>query len=196
LRPVLHACEWRSFAFPPDRRLILFGAQAVDDPRKGIGLLRRALELLRDQGSHDDVDLVIFGSSRPEEPPDFAFETHYTGYVHDDATLASLYAACDVLVLPSKFDAFGQIVTESMVCGTPVVGFDATGPQDTIEHGHTGYLAEPYDTDDLAEGIGRVLDASELRTTLGEQARMRAVEQYDIETVAHQYHALYEDILA
>ena len=59
--------------------------------------------------------------------------------------------------------------------GHTVVGFDATEPQDTTEHGQTGYLAEPYDTDDLAEGIDRVLDASELRTTFAEQARARAV---------------------
>jgi glycosyltransferase involved in cell wall biosynthesis len=195
-RPIDAEIGRKSFDLPADKHLILFGAQEVEASWKGFGLLRRALALLNNKEGYDDVNLVVFGSSRPADPPDFAFETHYTGYVHDDATLASLYAACDVMVVPSKIEAFGQTVTESMACGTPVVGFDATGPRDTIEHGVTGYLAEPYDADDLAEGIGWVLDDPELRSMMGKQARARAVEQYDIETVALQYHALYENILA
>jgi glycosyltransferase involved in cell wall biosynthesis len=185
----------RLFGLPKQKRLILFGAQATDDPRKGFGLLRHALERLEDRGRYDDVALVVFGASEPEDPPDLGFEQHYTGYVNDDQSLSLLYGAADVMVVPSKYEGFGQTVTEAMACGTPVVAFDVSGPRDTVDHEETGYLATPYDTDDLADGIAWLLDDPEAREALGVRAREKTVKVYHLEAVAKRYRALYETVV-
>jgi glycosyltransferase involved in cell wall biosynthesis len=181
------------FDLPEDARLVLFGAvDPMGDGRKGADLLRAALSELP---ALDDVELVVFGASEPDEPPDWGFPAHYTGFLDDDQSLAVLYAAADVMVVPSRYEGFGQTVFEALACGTPVAAFDATGPRDQITHRETGWLAEPYDPSELAAGIEWLLDDAERRTAVGERARETAVERYDRRDVARKYLALYSEAI-
>lgn len=184
------------FDFPTDAKIVLFGSiSPTSDPRKGFTYLRDALRSLSETASDDDVQVVVFGASEPENPPDLGFDARYVGYLNDDQSLALLYSAADVMVVPSEYEGFGQTVTESMACGTPVVAFDATGPRDTVVHEETGYLAEPYDPADLAAGIRWVLEDEERRADLSANARERAIREYDLETVAREYQNLYQTLL-
>lgn len=56
--------------------------------------------------------------------------------------LAIWYASADVFVFPSKSDTFGNVMLESMSCGTPVAAYPVTGPIDIIEPGITGCTRE------------------------------------------------------
>lgn len=183
------------FGVDADRDVILFGSVGpTSNPRKGFDSLHSAVRSLAADRDGDDVEVVVFGADEPDNPPDFGFDTRYVGYLNDAESLALLYAAADVMIVPSKYEGFGQTVTEALSCGTPVVAFDATGPSDTVDHRETGYLAEPYDSADLATGIDWVLREGRSEG-LGETARERAVERYALETVAEQYRSLYEELL-
>ena len=59
---------------------------------------------------------------------------------------------------PSRIEAFGKTLIEAMACGTPAVCFDSTGLKDIVGHKRTGYKANPFRAEDLAEGIKRVLN--------------------------------------
>jgi glycosyltransferase involved in cell wall biosynthesis len=67
--------------------------------------------------------------------------------------LAIWYASADVFVFPSKSDTFGNVMLESMACGTPVAAYPVTGPIDIIEPGITGCTKE-----NLHEAIEIVLN--------------------------------------
>lgn len=184
------------FQLPKDKKLILFGAiNATSDRRKGYDLLIEALSDCIFQRTLDDVELVVFGSPEPEDPLGLGIKTHYTGYLDDDESLSLLYAASDVMVVPSRYESFGQTITESLACGTPVVAFNASGPSDLITHKETGYLAQAYDTEELAEGIRWILEDPERLTRLGNTARKEAVEHFEIGHVTDSYVELYEDLL-
>jgi glycosyltransferase involved in cell wall biosynthesis len=177
---------------PEDKRLVLFGAvDPMGDYRKGADLLQEALQSL--SGELEDVELVVFGATEPADPPDFGFPTHYVGYLHDDPSLVLLYSAADVMVVPSRYEGFGQTVSESLACGTPVVAFDATGPSDIVDHKETGWLAEAYEAEELAVGTEWVLETAD-REAVGDVARARAVSSYLQSTVAKTYAELYDDI--
>ncbi|MCK9801669.1 glycosyltransferase [Pseudomonas sp. MAFF 302030] len=108
---------------PCDSKLVLFGAMnATSDPRKGFEELSQALN-----GLPDDIELVVFGSGRPLAGGSFKQRSHFLGRLHDDVALRLLYSAVDVMVVPSKQEAFGQTASESMACGTPVVAYATTG---------------------------------------------------------------------
>jgi len=185
------------FDLPDDARLVLFGAvDPMGDYRKGADLLRATLAELSGDPNLDDVELVVFGASEPSDPPDWGFPTHYTGFLHDDQSLAMLYSAADVMVVPSRYEGFGQTVFEALACGTPVVAFDATGPKDQITHRETGWLAEPYDSERLAAGIEWMLNGAERRGAVGERARETVVERYDRRDVARAYLGLYREVTA
>lgn len=177
---------------PLDKKLILFGAiNATGDARKGFTELSQALEKIR----HEDIELMVFGSSAPENPPHFKFRSRYFGQLHDDIALRLLYSAADVMVVPSLQETFGQTAVEAMACGTPVVAFGHTGLLDIVDHKINGYLAKPFDTSDLAKGIEWVL-ANENYGQLCSAGREKAVATFDSHVVAKQVIGLYEEILS
>jgi len=181
---------------PDKSQLILFGADGgTANVRKGAKHLREALQLLSGQGWSGNTRLVVFGESALSGTPDWGFQVYYTGRLHDDLTLALVYSAADVMVVPSTQEAFGQTASEALACGTPVVAFDATGPRDIVAHRMNGYLARPFDAQDLANGIAWVLQDDERRKALSVNARCKAVAEYSLEVQARRYAALYEDVL-
>jgi len=169
---------------------ILFGAiSATSDPRKGYDLLTKSLN---DLNNPEDYCCIVFGDDNPDLG-DLNLEIQSYGYLSEES-LISLYGDCDVMVVPSRYESFGQTVIEALACGTPVVAFDATGPKDIIKSKKTGYLAEPYDTTDLCAGIKWVTRNTERCEKLGRAAREDAVTRFAIETIAQQYVELYESI--
>lgn len=176
---------------PSDAKLVLFGAiRGTQSPHKGWDLLERALGKVA--ARMPDVQAVIFGQSEPEVPLGLNLKIHWLGHLHDDATLALLYSAADVLVVPSRQEAFGQTGSEAQACGCPVVAFDCTGLKDVVDHQHTGFLAKPFCSDDLAHGIEWVLADPERHQVLSAQARERAVTLWSYDVVAPQYRNVYE----
>jgi glycosyltransferase involved in cell wall biosynthesis len=176
---------------PQDRPLILFGASdATSDRRKGFHLLAEALQYLR--GLDWDVlpEIVIFGASHGTL--DCGFPVHYLGVLQDDLTLALAYSAADVFVAPSIQDNLPNTVLEAIACGTPAVAFAIGGMPDLIESGKTGYLAQPFDTADLAKGIRWVLTTDQ---PLGPQARQRAEQRFGLTRQADAYRDLWTSLL-
>lgn len=176
---------------PDNKKIILFGAiSATSDINKGFQLLVEALQLIESE----NIELVVFGSSQPKIKPPFKQKTHYIGHMHDDVSLRILYSAADVMVVPSLQEAFGQTASESMACGTPVVAFATSGLLDIVDHKINGYLAKPYETNDLASGIEWVLLNREYEK-LCLNAREKVVMSFSHDVVVKQYIELYKKII-
>lgn len=181
---------------PQDKYLVLFGAmRANSDLNKGWQFLQPTLHRLKQFGWEDKLEVVIFGISTPEIPIDMGFPCHYLGQLHDDLTLAVMYAASDVTLVPSKQESFGQTASESLACGTPVVAFGVTGLLDIVNHQQDGYLATPFDYVDLANGIDWVLADSDRHQTLRVAARKKAKQEFDQLLQAKRYQELFHKVL-
>jgi glycosyltransferase involved in cell wall biosynthesis len=98
------------------------------------------------------------------------------------------------MMVPSTQEAFGQTASESLACGTPVVAFNATGLKDIVEHQKNGYLAQPFDSQELAQGIIWVLENQERHQKLCEYARAKAEQEFTLEMQARRYESLYDEI--
>lgn len=184
-----------SLNLPQNKQLVLFGAmQGTDDRWKGFPLLVPALQSLSKSGWQDKIELLVFGSSQPENAIDVGFKTHYLGRLEDES-LAKVYAAADVMVVPSRYEAFGQTASEALACGTPVVAFDVTGLKDIVDPQQNGYLAKPYETEDLARGIAWVLEDPDRHQKLCRSARLKVEEKFTLQVQARAYKNLYEEIL-
>ena len=185
-----------AYNLPQDKYLILFSAfSATSDKRKGNQFLVLALEKMSQAGWGSKTELVIIGASKPESPPDMEMKVHYMGHMHDEISQVLLYSAADVVVAPSMQENLSNTVMESLACGTPVVAFNIGGMPDMINHRINGYLATPFESDDLADGIMWVLESKERHDTLSKQARETVEKRYALKTVANQYLSLYRDIL-
>jgi glycosyltransferase involved in cell wall biosynthesis len=139
--------------------------------------------------------LVIIGASAPETPPELGMRVHYVGNLHDEISQVLLYSAVDVTVAPSMQENLSNVVVESLACGTPIVAFDIGGMPDMINHQQSGYLATPFEPEDLAAGVMWVLEDKVRHDMLARHARQMAVEKYALESVSRQYLALYQSIL-
>ncbi|MER3434311.1 MAG: glycosyl transferase [Leptolyngbya sp. ERB_1_1] len=179
-----------------DKKLVLFGAALLEDSRKGFALLEQALMRLGTTEHSDEIELVMFGSAKPSyRSLEQKFKVHYLGRFNDDVSLALVYAAVDVFVAPSLQDNLPNTVLEALSCGTPCVGFEIGGMPDLIEHQQNGYLAQPFDVDDLAQGIVWVLQNSERHQKLCDRARQKAEQDFTLERQADQYTALFKELL-
>jgi glycosyltransferase involved in cell wall biosynthesis len=179
---------------PPDRPIVLFGAvNPLADPNKGWHLLQPALKIAGT--SRPDMLTVVFGADAPSILPDLGMPAVFLGRLRDDASLAAAYSAADVFVAPSVQESFCQTVSESMACGTPVAAFGATGVLDLVEHQGCGYLARPYEVEDLARGITWVMEDEKRHAGLSVRARQKAVSAFGLETVAKRYLDLYQELL-
>ncbi|MEH2123567.1 glycosyltransferase family 4 protein [Nostoc sp.] len=195
-RPINQHFAREALNLPQDKKLILFGAiEATSDRNKGFHLLQPALQELSKSGWKDDLEVVIFGASQPENPPDLGFKTHYLGHLHDAISLAIVYSAADVMLVPSLQESFGQTASESFACGTPVVAFNATGLKDIVDHQQNGYLAKPYEVEDFAKGITWVLENEQRLQKLSFYARDKAEQEFTLELQARRYSALFQEIL-
>lgn len=181
---------------PQDKQIVLFGcASGTGDRWKGFNLLVSALQSLSKSGWSDRIELLVFGSSEPSNPIELGFKAHYLGKFADDISLAIVYAAADVFVAPSIYDNLPNTVMEAAACGIPSVGFKIGGMPDLIDHCSNGYLAKPYETEDLARGIAWVLEDSERHQKLCRNAREKVEAKFTLEVQAREYQKLYEEVL-
>jgi glycosyltransferase involved in cell wall biosynthesis len=175
---------------PQDVHLLLFGAGGgTADPRKGFDLLSAALDRLR--GEIPGLELAVFGQGEPKQPLDVGFPVHYMGRLEDPLSLRVLYSAADAMVIPSRQDNLPNTGLEAHACGTPVIAFKVGGLPDIVDHLKTGYLAAPFDIEDLARGVQWVLAESDRANTLSEAARQRALNLWAPEVIGNHYYQLY-----
>jgi glycosyltransferase involved in cell wall biosynthesis len=97
--------------------------------------------------------------------------------------LAELFAATDVVVIPSVWENFANVCLESMSAARAVIASDAGGMAEMLDFGNAGRLVSPCDPDKLASAIIELLASPELRLQLGTQARARLLDQYNINRI-------------
>ena len=176
---------------PLNRKIVLAGAQSLEDFYKGFDKYLQSLNYLDNEQNH----LLFFGRLDQSVLEKTGFGYTSLSFLHDTISLRLAYSAADVFVAPSLMDAFGKTLAESLACGTSVVCFNATGPRDIVDHKVNGYKAKPFDTRDFAAGINWVLSDENRLKELCVNAREKAVACFDIETIARQYAELYREVL-
>jgi glycogen synthase len=120
--------------------------------------------------------------------------------------LRQLYSHAAVFCCPSVYEPFGIINLEAMACGTPVVATAVGGIPEVVVDGRTGVLVplelsgpmQPADPDrfahDLADAVNTLLAQPELRASMGEAGRRRAVESFGWEAIARRTIDLYASL--
>lgn len=174
---------------PPDRPIVLAGAQRLDDPYKGFSVLIKALRSLPRPPL-----LLLFGHLAPSSIRTITHDFVHLGFLRDAVLLRLAYSAADAFAAPSLIDAFGKTLAEAMACGTPSVCFDAAGPRDIVDHLINGYRATCGDAQDFAQGIAWVLSHPE-PDFLARKARDKVEREFDSLVVARKYEQFYRDVL-
>ena len=191
-RPISRTAAREIFGLPPDEPTVLFSSVETKAHRKGGTFLMEALNRLRSVEKRFRLFVVGHGArewERKVSVPVTAVET-----VKDDHLLAAMYSAADVFVHPALADNLPNGVLESLACGTPVVAFDVGGVSEAVRPMQTGYLARYKDIDDLAKGIGRILNDSGLRAYMSAACRTVAESEYNMHLQTDRFERLYSSL--
>lgn len=183
------------FQLPEDKFLLLFGAANINDSRKGLKFLVRAIRILQEKFPQftEAIHLVIFGKNTETTGDLFSVPATHLPYLDSHTEIAQLYSAADAFILPSLQDNLPNTVMESLSCGTPVVAFSIGGLPEMIRHKQTGYLAQAQSAKDLAEGIFFLLTATNY-AEIRQNARQFVEKFYSEKAVAQQYIEIYKKI--
>jgi glycosyltransferase involved in cell wall biosynthesis len=196
-RPIDQGIARDILSLPRDKKLLMFGGiHAASDSNKGFHYLAEALRKLSVQGWGEKAEVLVFGSPEPDNAPDLGMKCHYLGHVHDDVTAALLYCSADIFVAPSTQENLPNTVMEAAACGTPSVAFEIGGLPDLVEHGRTGLLARPFETNDLAKEVAFLLENSEKCREMGYAARNKVVSEFALEGISRRHAELYQGIIA
>ena len=177
-----------------DKRVLMFGAESLKDPRKGGDILLTALQSLP-ESLKDETVLLTIGDSAETISESVGMQTLNLGYVSSDRLKSVAYSAADLFLFPTRADNLPLVLQESMACGTPMVSFKIGGVPDLVRPGITGYLATPEDAKNFCNGIVQLLEDQDLRDRMSQQCRAIALEEYPLELQAKRYIELYRQIL-
>lgn len=157
----------------------VFLGSAHNMPLKGMDLALRALAVLRREGR--DVRLLLAGAQPDriwlERAAPVRDRVRFLGLVED---MAPLFAAADVLVHPTRWDACSLSTIEAGAAGLPVITTVHNGAAELIRDGVSGFvLPDPEDVPALANAMRRLLSPP-LRARMG-QAALAASASHDVQ---------------
>jgi len=166
---------------------------AHDFQLKGLPNLLRAHRALIQQGY--PLRLVVCGGRRLREPfPKMNFDesVEMVGPVEDTVPF---YAAADIFVHPTYYDACSLVVLEAMACGLPVITTTWNGAGELISNGREGFLiSDPNDTDLLVQHLLTLVEPHH-RNAMGLEA-CRLMKSHSVDHNFQQFWNIYEQFLA
>ena len=181
------------FGLPADAELIVGISRLV--PRKGFDTAIRAIALL--QKSRPNLRLAIAGGGRDAErlkglAASLGAPVTFLGRVSNE-DLPRLYACADVYTMLCRNrwggleqEGFGIVFLEAAACGVPQVAGDSGGAAEAVDDGVTGLVVRrPDDPRDVAAAFEHLLDDDELRARMGLAGRVRAIESFSYDVLAH-----------
>ena len=166
--------------------VVIFGLMGRFDPQKGQLLLLEAMQQAKNESFH----AVLLGEPTHNEAKEY-YQT-MLDILQSDALKdrvhirpfmknpIAFYAAIDWFVMATKAESIGMVTMESLACGTPVLGSNAGGTPEVLEHAKGGILFETLNSKSLAKKIDLICDEHITRdpNTLREMT-----QQYDHKTV-------------
>jgi GalNAc-alpha-(1->4)-GalNAc-alpha-(1->3)-diNAcBac-PP-undecaprenol alpha-1,4-N-acetyl-D-galactosaminyltransferase len=179
----------------PDRPYMVAMGRLVD--QKGFDLLLQAFAKIA--GKHPDVDLKILGEGENRK----ALESQRAELGLDDRVLMPgriddpfpVLRAASLFVLSSRTEGFGNVLTEAMVCGLPVLSTDCpSGPTEIIRDGEDGIIVPSEDVEALASAMDRLMSDENERRRLGAAAE-KAVLRFSLDAHLDRWEKLIGKVL-
>jgi glycosyltransferase involved in cell wall biosynthesis len=116
----------------------------------------------------------------------------FTGFRSD---VEQLMAAADIYTMPTFEEPCAVVFLEAMAMAKPIIAVASGGTVQEVDHGGSGLLSEPWNVDELASNLRRLLLDADLRRRMGANARQRVVEMFNPSRMARDVEAVYDQVL-
>jgi glycosyltransferase involved in cell wall biosynthesis len=176
---------------PVNSKVIMFGAQNILSEYKGLTHLLSAMGIINKYLLPGiKFILLTFGKEDAKLPGLINFPWISLGKTENPELL---YQAADVFVAPTLQDTGPMTVCESLMCGTPVVGYPMGMIPDLIKDEETGYIVETGNIGLLAQKIARILNLQDTEyLDLSSRCRNKALEKCSINAQLESFSKLFD----
>lgn len=99
------------------------------------------------------------------------------------ADMRALYAASDLVVLPSWREGLSRALIEAAAMERPIITTDVPGCRDVVDHGRSGLLVSLHDARSIELAIRLLLDNPDLARRFGQEARRKVVAEFQVSLV-------------
>lgn len=168
----------------PDGDALVGNVAALADHKGQRYLIEAVPEVL---AAHPDTTFAIVGEGELQgdltgraRDLGVADRIRFTGFRTD---VPSLLKALDLFVMPSHMEGLGTSVLDAMAAGLAVVGTQAGGMPEAIDHQRTGLVCPVRDAGALAAAIGRLLGDADLRARMGQAGLERVQAEFSKEAM-------------
>ena len=147
---------------------------------KGLDSLLSGIALLKSAYDNNQVKVLVVGKGNTKKYKALAQKLGigeqliFSGVRND---IEKIYPAGDILVMLSKFDTFGMVVTEAMAASLPVIISETVGAKDLVIQGENGFVVDREDIDMISSKINFMLN-KEKRLEMGKKAHQYRSQQY------------------
>jgi len=185
--------DWTFVGFPANAEVILFVGRL--HPQKGLELLQTSLDQIAPRGSNRRVVLVGDGPLRKSLTRWAAASddrVRLTGWRGD---VDRFLAACNVLVLPSRYEGMPNVVMEAMASGRPVVVSRVEGANELLSHAPEMQIFPIGDSAAMTDRLRMILGDRDLQVELGRQNRERVKRDFSVSAMIDAYRSHYRRVL-
>jgi glycosyltransferase involved in cell wall biosynthesis len=116
----------------------------------------------------------------------------FAGYIADTR---QVYAAADILLMPSRFEGLPMTLLEAMAMNLPVVASKLDGIAEVIEEGREGYLVDSADVSGFVERCAALLENPAKSSELAANARAKTEAHFSVERMTSAVEAIYDRFL-
>lgn len=190
----------QKLGIPLDAYVCLFVAHGIHQNRwKDYQSLQTAMFEVStsSNNSKNPLHFIVLGTSEKNEHKDYygGAETKFVPLQRDQSSVANYYQAADVYIHAAKVDNFPTTILEALACGLPVIATAVGGIPEQVADGQTGFLVPRGDHRTMAGAIHYLLEHSEKRQEMSQQAVRIARQYFGSMRMVDEYLSLYQKIL-
>lgn len=176
----------KSQDLPQDEFLVgYFGGTST---RKGFAIIRELI--LSDFLIKNNIKMVLVGN---DFPSNFKEHSHLImkEKITNDEKLSLIYSCLDIVLVPSKQEAYGLVAQEAQACGVPVISTGGTGLEDVITDNVTGISVNSYSAHEFAHAILGILNNKSKQLSFSSNAFRKSKLFWDYKQISNKFSSAY-----
>lgn len=178
---------------PPHKKVIACVARLSEE--KGLDVLMRSLLKLKQLNKNWICWIIGNGPLMPDLKQmrtKWRLNDHVL-FLGDRSDVPALLKKADLFVLASRQESLGYAILEAQLAGKPIVATQTGGIPEIVEHGETGLLSKPEDSETMCAYLLKLLENDSFSAALGARARKKAVQGYTLENMVNNTLSIYEE---
>lgn len=180
----------------PRKKKILFVGRFLEE--KGMETIKKAKEIIEKKGFVYEWEFVGDGPMK-SFLEDIPGKVTVLPWKNLDE-LPEIYSSAKVMIYPSQFtskwkEQFGFSIVESLMCETPVIATNTSGPESIIVPGKMGFLIGQKDENELAQKIMMVMEMEGMSERMGKAGREHMIKSFSNQVISEKLYEVFQECM-